>query len=107
MSVVNAVEAGQAGSTLTLGYAGYLGIGFATRSSTAVSGVVREGPVATVGIVGGDTVTAIGGTAVATADDVHAAVAAHHPGDKVTTTWTTLAGAEQSATVALGEAPIA
>lgn len=107
MSVVNAVEAGQSSATVTLGYGGYLGIGLTSSSSATVYGVVRGGPAAAAGLVGGDTITAIGGTAVTTADDVHAAVAAHHAGDKVTVTWTTRAGSTRFATVTLGEAPIA
>ena len=59
------------------------------------------------GIAVGDTITAVDGTAVRTAEELRAAIAAHDAGDRVTLTWTAASGSgSESATVTLGEAPV-
>ncbi len=50
--------------------------------------------------------TAVDGDAVASADALHAAVAAHEPGDSVKVAWTDAAGTNHSTTLKLGSGPV-
>jgi S1-C subfamily serine protease len=74
-------------------------------SGATVAGALSGGAAESAGITAGDVITSIDGTAIATADDLSSAVAGYDPGDRVTVTWTTAAGASDSATVTLGTGP--
>jgi S1-C subfamily serine protease len=106
-SIVDRIEAGDEGGDVELGYHGYLGVGLATSASTPLVAQVIDGTAAQdAGITAGDTITAVDGTSVRTAQALQEAVAAHDAGDRVTITWTTASGGTQSATVTLGEGPV-
>ncbi len=67
----------------------YLGITIDTASSgngAQVSAVKANTPAAKAGLKAGDIITALDGTAVASADDLTAKISAHQSGDKVTLT---------------------
>lgn len=120
LDVATQIIAGQDSDTITLGYPAFLGVQLATGTSTVpgagaatgstgagatVAGVVDGTPAAGAGLAAGDTITAVDGTAVADADALSAALAAHAPGDQVTLTWTTTDGTAQTATVTLIAGP--
>lgn len=106
-SIVDRIEAGDEGGDVELGYHGYLGVGLATSASTPLVAQVIDGTAAQdAGITAGDTITAVDGTSVRTAQALQEAVAAHDAGDRVTITWTTASGGTRSATVTLGEGPV-
>ncbi len=95
------------------------GEGFGTAYSTAsptattstsgltVVGVVQNSPAATAGIVAGDTITSLNGTAVTTEKALTAILDQTHGGDRVTVGWTDSAGTSQHATVTLIDGPAA
>lgn len=107
-AVVEQVEAGDESGDVELGYHGYLGVGLDPSAATPlVTQVVDGGAAEQAGIAVGDTITAVDGTAVRTAEELQAAIAAHDAGDRVTLTWTAASGSgSESATVTLGEAPV-
>lgn len=107
-AVVEQVEAGDESGDVELGYHGYLGVGLDPSAATPlVTQVVDGGAAEQAGIAVGDTITAVDGTAVRTAEELQAAIAAHDAGDRVALTWTAASGSgSESATVTLGEAPV-
>ncbi len=106
-SIVDQVEAGDESGDVQLGYNGYLGVGLdPSASSPLVAQVIDDTAAEEAGLAVGDTITAVDGEAVRTADALQAAIAAHDPGDRVTITWTTSGGSTESATVTLGEGPV-
>lgn len=106
-SIVDQIEAGDESGNVELGYSGYLGVGLDPSASTAlVAQVVDDTAAEEAGLAVGDTVTAVDGEAVRTADALRSAISAHDAGDRVTITWTTSSGSTESATVTLGEGPV-
>jgi S1-C subfamily serine protease len=130
LSIAEQIESGRPSSTITIGYPAFLGVevssdaaaysrgvGSAYRDSggtvgTATSGatvgqVIEGTPAASAGLTAGDTIAAIDGTAIGSADALTAALAGHKPGDSVTIAWVDASGAAHSATVTLAEGPAA
>ena len=75
------------------------------NGSPVVDAVDGNGPAAAAGIIQGDTVTAVNGTAVGTVDQLKAALAAHLPADVVTLTITHADQTSTEVAVTLGIAP--
>ena len=93
-------------ATIHQGLPAFLGVSMQdTWSGATVAGVVSGAPAADAGITAGDVITSVDGTAITRADDLSSALAGHHPGDRVTVTWTTPAGTSGSATLTLGTGP--
>jgi len=67
--------------------------------------VVANGPVAGAGIVTGDVITAVDGTTVTSSTDLVNVLLGHHPGDKISLTWSDQSGNSQTATVTLASGP--
>jgi S1-C subfamily serine protease len=108
MSVVRAVEAGQASSSIDIGYDAYLGIGlYDDTSAPTIAGVVDGGAAAGAGLQAGDTITAVGGKTVHTGRGLRLAIAEQQPGESVRVSWPTADGAKHSTRVTLDRAPIA
>jgi S1-C subfamily serine protease len=113
LAVAHEIAAGRASDTVHIGARAILGDEVADQSSwfgNASSGVTNSGvepggPAETAGLASGDTITGIGGRAVATTDDVASALAARRPGDTVRVQWIDASGAPHSATVTLEAGP--
>lgn len=106
-SIVDQIESGVESGNVELGYSGYLGVGLDPSASSAlVAQVIDDTAAEEAGLAVGDTITAVDGETVRTADALRSAIAAHDPGDSVTITWTTSGGSTESATVTLGEGPV-
>jgi S1-C subfamily serine protease len=107
LSIAEQIVGGVDDATIHQGYPAFLGISVlgSSTSGATVAGVLTDGPADQAGLVAGDVITAIGGTTITSADDVSTALAAVHPGDPVTVTWTGAAGQAQSATVTLATGP--
>jgi S1-C subfamily serine protease len=106
LRVVDDVLAGDETSSVVVGGTAFLGVSLAGDASS-LAGVVVGSPAAGLGLSAGDTITSVGGTAVSTADQLRSAVAAQHPGDTVTVTWTNGAGGSRSGTATLVAGPVA
>jgi S1-C subfamily serine protease len=106
-SIVERIEDGVDDGTVHQGYPAFLGVSVqdAAGGGATVAGVVSGGPAEEAGLAAGDTITAVGGTTVTSAEDVSTALADLDPGDRVTVTWTDTAGAAQSDTVILATGP--
>lgn len=101
----NRIRAQEAGSDLTYGQVGYLGVSVAAQpnvSGALIAGVQAGSPAAAAGISAGSVITSIGGSSVASADALGSAIKSHRPGDRVSVTWTTAGGTQRTATVTLG-----
>ena len=106
--VAQKIVAGQASDNITIGLPAFLGVSLSQQATAAtIAGVIADLPAAKAGLAAGDTITSIDGTAVASASDLSAAIAKLAPGDTVPLTWTTAAGASQSANVTLVAGPAA
>jgi S1-C subfamily serine protease len=128
LAVVKQIVSGRETSLVEIGAAAYLGVelsadssrvpasGFPGRESdwndmastgAVVVGVVADGPAARAGLQAGDTLTALGGTAVTSSAAVSGLLGKFAPGDQVTVSWTDSAGTRHSTTVKLGTSPVA
>ncbi|ROP77518.1 MULTISPECIES: trypsin-like peptidase domain-containing protein [unclassified Frigoribacterium] len=112
LSIAKQIVAGQGSSTIQIGLPAFLGAQISstatgTGAGVAIAGTVEGSAAESAGLVAGDTVTALDGTAVADASALTAAVQAHDAGDQVQLTWTDATGTSHTATVTLGEGPAA
>ncbi len=87
------------------GNSGNTGNGSSSTSGAAVAGVVTNGPAQEAGLAQGDVITALGGTSISSANELTNAMSQHHPGDKVSITWTDTSGQSHTATVQLSSGP--
>jgi S1-C subfamily serine protease len=104
-TIADDIENGVKDTTYSYGYPAFLGVGLG--DGTVVQGVYDGTSAAEAGIAAGDTITAVDGTTVTGASQLHQLIAAHTPGDDVRITWTDSNGSSHSATVSLGKGPIA
>jgi S1-C subfamily serine protease len=124
LSIAKQIEQGNESDTIHIGATGFLGVaiqpsangtgangsnGSSSPSSTpaVVSTVIAGSPADKAGIVAGDTITGFNGSQVASAEDLTTLTHRHHPGDKVSITWTDQAGQSHEATVTLVTGPAA
>jgi S1-C subfamily serine protease len=106
LAIAGQIDTGQASTTIHLGYPAFLGIGLAPGATSATVGTVFPGsPAARAGLVAGDTITTVDGTAVTDTTTLHRAITAHKAGDSITLTWTDAAGAPHTAATNLVAGP--
>jgi S1-C subfamily serine protease len=106
LDVARQIVAGVDDATIHQGLPAFLGLQLAPwGTGTTIAGVVDGGAAEAAGLGAGDTLTSVGGTSVASPDEISAAVASHDPGDRVKVTWTDAGGVSHSATVTLGSGP--
>ena len=55
----------------------------------------------------GDQITSVAGQTVTSSSDIQSVLANHHPGDKISISWTDQFGQSQTATVVLSAGPAA
>ncbi len=128
MQIVDQIESGQGSSSVHIGQTAFLGVQIASSaqgaygdgngspyggggqaggssSGATVAGVVSGSPAAQAGLTAGDVITAVDGAGVGSATELTDLIAAHHPGDKVTLTWTSASGAGHATSVTLIAGP--
>ena len=114
ISIADQIEAGRASATVHIGSTGFLGVQVApdsagglgqTGSGVAIEGVVAGTAAATAGLGGGDTILSVDGQQVASGSALQTVMGGHHPGDKVTITWSDALGQTHTATVTLTAGP--
>jgi S1-C subfamily serine protease len=125
-TIADQIEAGQASSTVHIGATAFLGVevspasaaggfggyfgnggGSSASGGATVAGVVSGSAAAQAGLAQGDVITSVAGHTIASSTDVSSTLAAHHPGDKISISWTNQSGQSQTATVTLGSGPAA
>ena len=72
-----------------------------------MAGAESGSPAASAGITEGDTITAVGGQSVSTAEDIAHALVGYHPGQSISITWVNQDGQSQTANVTLTSGPAA
>ena len=110
LTIAKKIIAGEASSTITIGLPAFLGVQLATTqgaTGVTISGTVAGSAAAGTGLVAGDIITAVDGTAIASTDSLSAAIKAHAIGDAAILTYTDASGASQQVTVTLAEGPAA
>lgn len=116
LAIADTILAGTDTDTVTIGYPAFLGVQMGQQpgrpgtsvatTGAQVAGVIDGTPAQQAGLVAGDTITALDGVAVGSADALSELLAAHQPGDQVTVTWTSgTTGASRTATVTLIAGP--
>ncbi|MGK9148417.1 trypsin-like peptidase domain-containing protein [Plantibacter flavus] len=114
LSIVDQIRTGVETETVSIGYPAFIGIGLASAGNGAtqtvagavVGSVIENTPAATIGLAAGDVITSLNGVAIDSAQTLTATMATLQPGQTVSITWTTAAGASQSAQVTLIEGPV-
>ncbi|MEF2976052.1 S1C family serine protease [Subtercola sp. YIM 133946] len=120
LDIAKQILAGNASDSIVIGLPAFLGIevgsadsGLGTQGGTgstagaAVAGVIDGTPAASAGLVAGDTITSVNGTAIASGTALTTALKAFAPGDSVTIGYTDATGATQSVSVTLVAGPAA
>jgi S1-C subfamily serine protease len=115
LSIASQIEGGHASATVHIGTTAFLGVEIAPASqqnSSGSSGVaiagVRSGtPAAAAGLSEGDVITSVAGQSVSSGTSIQQVLASHHPGDKISISWTDAYGQSHSATVTLAAGPAA
>jgi S1-C subfamily serine protease len=116
-SIANQIEAGTASSTVHIGASAFLGVqvtsssagffggGNSAGNGATVAGVVAGSAAAQAGLTQGDQITSVAGQTITSSSDVSSVLSSHHPGDKVSISWTDSAGQSHTATVVLTTGP--
>lgn len=111
LAIARQIDGGTQTGTVQIGLPAFLGAQVASSTADGrgvpVAGTVEGSAAAGAGLVAGDTITALDGTAVTSADALTQAIRAHGVGDRVEVSWTDASGAAHSATVVLGAGPAA
>ncbi|HSY14920.1 MAG TPA: trypsin-like peptidase domain-containing protein [Jatrophihabitantaceae bacterium] len=111
LNVARQIEAGNASSTVHLGYPAFLGVSIDTSQSAASVG---GAPVAAVipglaadqaGIAAGDVITSVGGHAIGSPGDLQAVMSGYRPGQTVSISWTDANGQAHHASLSLTTGP--
>ncbi|MDT7554575.1 MAG: hypothetical protein QOI16_3111, partial [Pseudonocardiales bacterium] len=107
-AIADRIVGGESSGTVHQGAPAFLGVQI-TRSRAAdgatIAGVVPSSPAASAGLVAGDTITAVDGTAVDGSQTLSEVLAGHQPRDQVTVSWTDSASESHTATVTLTTGP--
>jgi S1-C subfamily serine protease len=125
LSIARQISGGHASATVHIGASGFMGINAADnaqgcqQNSSGLGGsggsvgttspgavicyVYPRTPADDAGLVGGDVITAVNGTTIASSNNLTTALANKHPGDKLTIKFIDQHGSAQSTTVTLGQ----
>ena len=110
VTIAKQIVAGHGSTQVHVGSTAFLGVqpqpaGPYDTGGVLVGGVVSSGPVAQAGVVTGDVLTALNGRAIASPAKLLSALLVHHPGDKVSLTWSDASGEMHTATITLASGP--
>jgi len=116
MSIARQIQAGQASASVHIGATGFIGVevssdaraagqGVPAGSGALIEGVVSGAPADVAGLGAGDVITAVNGRSVTSAQTLQSALGQHHPGDRVSISWSDQSGQSHSAKVTLETGP--
>jgi len=111
VSIARQITTGHSSATVHIGSSAFLGVqiqasGTGDASGADVAGTVSGSPAARAGISGGDVITSVGGTDVASPTDLSSIMQQHHPGDRVAVGWEDQTADSHTATVTLSTGPV-
>ena len=72
-----------------------------------IVGTLSGSPAANAGLTEGDTITAIGGQSVSTAEEIAQKLVKYHPGNSISISWVDTSGQPHTATLTLTSGPAA
>jgi len=112
MSIAQQIDSGQGGPNIILGVPGFLGVQFQpgaadNGSGAVVAGVVAKTPAADLGLLPGDVITSVSGTAITSGEQLRSVLSHYRGGDSVSLTWTDSQGGSHTADVTLIDGPAA
>jgi S1-C subfamily serine protease len=136
LSLAKQIEAGTTSADVHIGATAFLGVGLGSSSSNSGNGfggtggfggfggqgsqgsqgatsgatvaqTVSGSPAAKAGLSAGDTITAIGGQSVTSAEDVAHALVKYHPGNSISVSWTDTSGQSHTTNLTLATGPAA
>jgi S1-C subfamily serine protease len=109
VSIAKQVVAGRGSAQVHIGATAFLGVqvqpGDALTTGVLVGGVVSGGPVDKAGVVAGDVITAVDGRAVSSGARLVSVLLVHHPGDKISLTWSDPSTGSRTSTITLASGP--
>lgn len=110
VTIAKQVVAGRGSAIVHVGKTAFLGVSVQSADAyggggVLVGGVISGGPAAKGGLGAGDIITGVGGLHVASQNALVAALLLHHPGDRVTVSWTGRLGGDHASTVTLASGP--
>ena len=76
-------------------------------TGVTIAGTVSGSPAANAGLTQGDTITAIGGQAVNSAENVSQSLVKYHPGNSISVTWVDQSGQSHTTNLTLASGPAA
>jgi len=125
LSIAKQIESGITTSDIHIGATAFLGLEIAPSSASGsgmggfgasnqgstsgvtVAGIVPRSPIALAGLTAGDTITAVGGRSISTANNIVQTLVQYHPGDKISITWVDQYGRSHATTLTLTSGPAA
>src|ERR1700722_7317329 len=126
LSIAKQIEAGTTSADVHIGATGFLGLeiggssgntggfggfggqnGQSGTSGVTIAGTVSGSPAANAGLTQGDTITAIAGQSVTSAEDVAHDLVKYHPGDSISVSWTDTSGQSHTTNLTLTSGPAA
>jgi S1-C subfamily serine protease len=123
LSIAKQIEAGTTSADVHIGATAFLGVGLGSSSSgfggfggqgsqgatsgATVAQTVSGSPAANAGLTEGDTITAIGGQSITSAEDVAHALVKYHPGNSISISWTDTSGQSHTTNLTLATGPAA
>jgi S1-C subfamily serine protease len=110
LSIADQIRRGDSSNGVHIGETPMLGVMIRSDRTQGNGGVLIDdvasgGPAEKAGLAGGDTITAVGGTAVKTPTDLTNAILTHKVGETVAVTYLDANGAKKTANVVLGSGP--
>ena len=124
LSIGKQIQSGTTTSDIHIGATAFLGLeiavsssgtggsfgGFGGQGSTSgvtIVGTLSGSPAANAGLTEGDTITAIGGQSVSTAEEIAQKLVKYHPGTSISISWMDTSGQSHTATLTLTSGPAA
>ncbi|MEV6410014.1 trypsin-like peptidase domain-containing protein [Kribbella sp. NPDC051718] len=110
MDVVKQIESGKESANVHIGSSAMLGVSVLSNANgtagAVINDVVANGKAAEAGLVAGDVITSFDGKTIDSPDALSTALNAHHPGDKVSVSWTDQSGTQHTKTIELTTGPV-
>jgi S1-C subfamily serine protease len=89
------------------GFGGFGASSQGSASGVTIAGTVPGSPAAVAGLTAGDTITAVAGRPIATANDIAHALVPYHPGDRISISWVDQEGQSHATSLTLTSGPAA